>query len=262
MDELEVPLVSARRRVERDDRVRVQVVAAALGAVDVRARGAGAEDQQVALLVDRRGVPEAGAAQSRAVALPRRVRDRIVAVTGQPELPLDLAGLRVERRQPASGEELRTGVADVDETVVVDRRRDRGRVVLVPVEDLRLPLDLAVADVDRLDLSVDPRRVERVGPVVAQAARLPAAADRRDLRVEVASQLPDDLSGARVDGEDVVLARRDVEVAVDREDVLLVRVLRRRARVEVDHEVALQVGDVRRVDLSAASGTCGRSRRR
>jgi hypothetical protein len=98
---LEVPDALARRGAQAEDRVGEEVVAVAVGAVEVIGRRARGRVQKAALLVERDARPGVGAA----TVLPRAFRPGVVAelarVRDGVECPLLRAGVDVERTDVA-----------------------------------------------------------------------------------------------------------------------------------------------------------------
>src|SRR5207302_4739538 len=111
--------------------------------------------------------------------------------------------------------------------------RARDRIALLPGHDLRLPVDLAAALVERDELTVE---LAEVHPAVAEcdAAARPAAADGGDVRVELGVVHPFRGARVRTDGEDVVGARDRVDDALVLEGLRLARILSGDARLQVD----------------------------
>src|SRR6185369_248348 len=104
---LEVPAVFTRLRVERDDRIGIQVVARAHGAVEVGPRIARGKVEKAELGIDRRRLPNRSAAVLPDLAV---LRPRLVAALARGwdrvERPDQLAGLRVECLHPSAHADL------------------------------------------------------------------------------------------------------------------------------------------------------------
>ena len=126
-----------------------------------------------------------------------RRRDRVGA-------PHAVAGLRVHRLEEAARAEVGADDADVD-LPVEEERRAGDRLALLPLHELARPDDGSRLLVERAHLAVE---LAEVDAAVAErdAAVQPAAADGRDLLVEVRLVLPEDLAAVDRDGEDVVVA--------------------------------------------------------
>ena len=136
---LEVPHPLAGGGAQRDDRVREQVGAGAIGAVEVRARRAHRQEDEPALEIggDRR--PHVGGAGvAPAVVLPGVVADLARPRNGvegpQQAAVARVVGAHVARRRDAPQ---RVGDRGADHDDVADHRRRRGDVVLPRVDDRR-----------------------------------------------------------------------------------------------------------------------------
>ena len=122
---LEVPLQRAGVRIERDERIGVEVGAGPALAVPVGVRVAGAPVKKV-----QRGIVGAGEPRRRAAALPDvalpGVAARLARRRNRVEAPEALAGLRIVGVDEAAVRELAAGDAD-DHLVVDDERRAGAR---------------------------------------------------------------------------------------------------------------------------------------
>ena len=150
---LEVPLEAPGRRIEREDRIGVEVVALALGAVVVGARVAGRPVERLQRRVERSGEPRGGAAALDGRAAPPRLGARFPARGDRPESPRFLAGHAIEGGHEAAD----TFVAARDprhDQRADDQRGGRGPVVLPPVGHGRFPQQVAGEAVEREQVRV------------------------------------------------------------------------------------------------------------
>src|SRR6516225_2091357 len=154
---LEVPRQLAVFDVQRNDRVRIEIVARPRLRVVLGNRIAGSPDRQLARRIIRAGLPEAASAGLPRVVLVlpgfaaglARFRDGIPA----PEL---VACSGVERRNPATRLPVTRAVCDYDLAVGGDGRRKESFATaeLVGARDLLVPDDLARAAVDANDAAI------------------------------------------------------------------------------------------------------------
>src|SRR6185437_11025927 len=139
---LEVPLDLAGVGVERQRRIRVEVVAGAEGVVPIRARIADAPVDRVAAWLVGAGDPGRAAAGDFRVVVALPGLDAGLALAGDgvgaPDL---LLGVEVGCRDPAADAVFGAGDAG-DRHVLDDQRRAGDDFALVGVGDLALPLDL------------------------------------------------------------------------------------------------------------------------
>ena len=235
---LVVALQRARLDVERDDGVRVQVVAGACVA-GPWAGIAGAPVREPELRIEAAGHPHGRAAGAPRIAGPRVAAglagrgDRV----GFPDL---LAGVRVERDDEAANAALAARDADHD-AAARGQRRNRHVVAVVVVLDGLVPDDLARLGVERHDARVGRRRVDLVAVQRDAAIRRVAHADVGRHLMPIA---PEQVAGLGVDREHLVEGRGDEHDAVvdDRRRLMTLG----RARRHRPH--GRQVGDVARVD--------------
>ena len=165
-------------------------------------------------------------------------------------LPLDLAGLGVDRGEATADPVLAAGATDVDGAFVVERRRG-DRVAGARFDDRRAPLDPAGLLVER-DLGAVQLRDEDHAVAQGDTAVVPAAAD--DFAERVRGQVrfvgPEDLAGRGVHRVDVIGAVGDVDRAFVLERLALGRELRRgRIGADLGHPVAFEFFDVFGVDF-------------
>ena len=142
---LEVPLVGAGLHVEREDRRREEVVAAALRSVLI---GRGIADRDVdhaELRIDRRMRPERSAAVRPRIAFPRVVPE-FAGAGNRVEPPQLLAGLRVEGGELAAHAAFAARQPGEDAAVGVDRRAGRAAAI---DRDLDVPDRLAGLLIER-----------------------------------------------------------------------------------------------------------------
>ena len=208
---LVVPLHLAGVDVDRDQRTREEVVAFAARLRGVgRRRVAGAGDVQMRLGIVRSGHPHLRAAVPGGVEVLPRLQPRIAFVhRHRVQLPLQLAGLRIERLEKSRRVEI---VAGADQHVIADDdRRHRREVLLGEAGDDLVPALLAGARVERHEIVV--RRLDE--QIVAPHAHAAIADVGAALRLP--EVVPDLAAVARVDRPRVV-GRREIEDAVDRED--------------------------------------------
>ena len=251
--ELEMPAQFSGGGVERQQAVRIQIVAEAIRSVEIRRRRTGRDEHQPALRIERHAGPAIGAAD----VLPRVLRPGVV--TGLAGLgngvkaPAQRAGSHVIRAHVAGrgGQGLAHAPADDHEVAIDDAGRGeahrlRGRLtpevfaqvdaaVLAEARD-----GFASGGVQRVHEVVDRRehpRVFSVRPVHEAAIR----AGARDAGVEQ----PELFAGCRVDGEGLVRRRVAEECAPD-DDGLGLRVALL-AGVVLPRE--LERGDVAAIDL-------------
>ena len=241
-----VPLQLARRRPERDDAVRVQVVTRTVPAVEVGGGVAGAPVDQIELGVVRAGHPGGAAAVPPAVPRPRLVA-RLPGAGNDVEPPALLAGPRVERHDMAAVRQVAAARADHDHVVHQQRRRAHVAAELGAVLHQRPPRLLAGLDVDRHHVVVVGAEVQ-----VALAERQPAdrldrppavARVRRRMVVDVTPDLP---PVGRVEGVDAVPGGGEIHHAVRHERRALQAVFEHAA---LERPRCLQVLDVAGVDL-------------
>src|SRR5439155_14913366 len=143
---LEIPGELAGFNVERDDRVRVQVVAGTRLRVVDRDRVAGAPDRQL-----RRGIVRADLPQAAAAGLPRvvgvlpRLAAGIARLRHDVPAPQLVAGTRVERGDPAARLRVAGAVGDNHFAFRGDRRRVEAfpAAELVRLRDHLVPHDFA-----------------------------------------------------------------------------------------------------------------------
>src|SRR6266508_181323 len=245
---LEVPLELARLQVERADRRRIEVLAGALAAEPVRAGVAGRDVEEPELRVDRRRLPDRPAAAEVLLrARGPRIAARLARSRGCVPTPHGLPGRGVERLQERPRSILGADDADVDLPVDIGRRSG-DRLPELPFDEPSLPERPAGLLVERNHPAVELSQVhaavaDRDAPVV------PATADGADLLRDARRVLPQDLAGGDADGVRIILAARDVDDALVDDRLALGRILRGEARAEVRTPDALELRDVRRVDL-------------
>ena len=217
-----MPLQPAVVRVQRDDRVGVEVVAGPLLVVPVGSGVADAPIRQV-----QRGIVRAGHPDRTAAVLPRfriaerrrrgrtrlpRITARFVRRGNRVEAPCFPAAPRVEGRNEPADPIL--AAADTDDDLVFDDQRGVGdRITRLAIGHFRVPQRAAGLRVDGNEMGVERAHVERVAEN-RQAAVVRAAADdqRRVQRVAVD---PEDAAGLGVERDDVVQPLRQVHDAVD-----------------------------------------------
>src|SRR5262249_26492213 len=142
---------------------------------------------------------------------------------------------------------LRSRHAGEDQSVEVAARAGNAEAVVVILE-LHAPVDLAGLLIESDEAAVE-LAAEDHALTGRHATVVPAATDQVvDLR-DIREILPQLAPGLRVEGEDVVVAGRDVHDPVDDERVGLEDVLRAAAGAEASQPGALQPLDVARVDL-------------
>ena len=247
MDGLEVPQPLARQGVDGDDRVREEVVAGAVGAVEVVVGGPQRHVQDAALLVDGEERPGVGAAD----AAPRAVEPGVVAELPRMghgvKRPDELARPQIPRAHVAR-RPLRSrlvGVVDAGEhEVLVHGHPGRDAVVHVreAVHHVRcLQVDVAVVAEPRVrdaGLRVQRDQLALLGAehdlrgrsvVALPPGQSPHRAARPVQlvlgRVPVAGRrvIPDDVAGLRRQGHHAVVRERQVQDAVDHERGRLAR---------------------------------------
>ena len=194
--------------VERDDGVRIEVVA---GAHVARPRPgiAGAPERQA-----EPGVVAAGDPHRRAAGLPRVLRPRVVTelagARNRIRLPDLVARVRVERDDEAADAALAARHTDHDPPLRGERR-ERHVVAAVVVLDRALPCHLAGRGVERDDLRVAGRRVDLVAVQRdAPVRRVPHAQVRR----QSMPITPQQVAGRGIEREHLVERRRDEHHAV------------------------------------------------
>ena len=261
-----MPLHLAGRDVERDDRVRVEVVARTELRVVDRERVAGAEDVEVLCGIVGAGLPDAAAAglPGVVIVLPRLAAG-VARLGHRVPAPQLVAGVDVERRHPAARAAVAGAVLDEDLAVGHERRGQEPLLVaeLVLGRDLLVPDDLAVVAIDGDDAAVG-----QVGDDLVFPERDAARARRVAFVRHAGVGHPDELAAvglARVDLVDRAPAVARVHEAVvdERVDLVLRAVLPdvlHAAERERPHHA--QVLHVLAVDLrEPASSAASRSRR-
>ena len=141
-----------RPGVERQDRIRIQVVAQALAAVVVRAGIAGRPVERVEIGVVGAGEPGGSARVVDVLPLPG-LRAGLAALRHRPETPRLLARRLIEGRHEAADAFVAARGAGVHEAAHGERRRGRA-VVLPPVGHLGVPQKRAREPVEGDDVSV------------------------------------------------------------------------------------------------------------
>ena len=246
-----VRLLLAGVRVDGHDTVGEQVVALADPAVEVGARVAGVEVQEVELLVERRRRPTVCAASRPRLALGRpRVASGFVGLGDHVAAPHALAGLELERVGVAAHPELSTGASDDDH--VLDDERGDGRALAGPYVAVRLiPDELTGLRVKGDHVGVQGGHEDH--PVGHGATAVDVAAAQRNVirgRAVVAPQLRSRLGVKR---PDPAVPAGHVHDAVDDERRRLERVGRgtrvHAHRAALEHPCGLQILDIRGVDL-------------
>ena len=113
------------------------------------------------------------------------------------------------------------------------------------VAELDLPLDLAGGVVERNDMGIERRQVDLVLVHRDTAIDRFAAQARPEIAGQRALVFPDDATGGTVHRKDLVLARRDVDAAIDDGSLTVLRVIHAEGHVPLRH----QLPDVVAVDL-------------
>ena len=263
-DVLEVPLVGALVEVDGDDRVRIQVVAGADRAVEVRRRIARNEEHGAGFLVDGGRHPHAASQRlvERAVLRKRRffrrdvamhvaaggvvrIPDAFVTLFGnREERPEELAVVRVERLDEAADAVFAAIRAD-QHLALDDRRRHRFRVTLFRIGDLRFPKQIPGLGVERNELGVDRAHVQ-LAAFDGDTAIVVAAAHGDD-RSQLVLVVPVLFAGRRVDRVHVIERRCQEHDAVDHDR----RGLHRFEHGGLEHVGRLHLRHVAGVDLAA-----------
>jgi hypothetical protein len=162
--------------------------------------------------------------------------------------PQDVAGFGIESRQPASYAEFPSGVAAVDDPLII-KRRARYAVPVVPILDRRFPHLLAGLDVESNEIGVELAE-EQHSFTHSQAAVEPATAYRRDLLVDSRPALPKHFPRLCVEREHVVIAGDHVHDPVLDERRRLARVFPAGpGALEAGHPGSLELLDVVGVNL-------------
>ena len=126
--------------------------------------------------------------------------------------PQNGAGLGVQGSEATPHPKLAAADAAEDNAVVIERRAGDG-VAVLPLLNGGLPHHLTRLHVQRHDVGVE--LTEKEQPLAhGQTAIDPAAAEGRDLLVEVGPVLPENCPGFGIEGEDIVVARDDVHDAI------------------------------------------------
>ncbi len=214
--ELEMPLARAGRRVERQQRIGVEVVAFAFVAVVVGIRVAGGPVQRIERRIVRTGHPRgAAAAGDRIGALRPRVaagftrrRHRVVA-------PDARAGGRI-----VGIDEAARGVFAArdphDHLVADDERRQRRRVAHLVVGEHDVPHHAAGQAVERQQMGVEGDHEQPI-PEHGEAAVDRGRGSVREIVRQVAAVLPERPPGAAVECPGKVVRSGHVEHAVPRQ---------------------------------------------
>ena len=154
---LEVPRELAGAHVDRNHRVRVQVVARTELRVVDRVRVAGADDVEMRRRIERAGLPDAAAAglPGAVVVLPGLAAG-VARLRYGVEAPLLVTGLGVESGDPAARAAVARAVLHDDDAVGDERRRVEFLLAaeLVFGGDALVPHDLAVVAIDRDDAAI------------------------------------------------------------------------------------------------------------
>ncbi len=245
---LEVPAVLAGLRFDGNDGRGEEVVAGAHGAVEVRARVAGGEIDQAELAIRRGCLPHRAAAALPRVGIRRPgVVPELARAGDGVERPQQLAVLRVVRLDAAADAELGAGEAGDHDAVEIERRGGEREAVLRAF-GLHGPRSLAGAPVERDETTVE-RAEEHLVFAQGDAAIGPAAAHRRDLRIESGGPLPQDGAAHGIQREHVVGAGGEIDAAVVHQRLRRAGELRAEARaVQVRAPDALELRDVAAVD--------------
>ncbi len=137
--ELEVPLHLAGRRIEREHRIGIEVVAGTVVGIPVRRRIAGGPVEKIELGIERAGQPRRAAAGLPAVALAPRLGPGLTRRRNRVRAPHQLSGLRVVGIDEAADTGL--GARDADDDLAVEReRRERQIEAVLVVLDRRCPI--------------------------------------------------------------------------------------------------------------------------
>ena len=177
-----MPFQPPALRVERDDRVRVQIVARTIVADQIGRRIPRRPVQRVELRIVGAGQPRRGAGMRDALALPR-LRRALARRRRGPEAPRFLPRLLVERRDEAAHAFVAARRAG-DDQIAEGERRAGGVVVLMPVGHLRVPQQRAGEAVEADD-------VRMIGD------HEHAIAGDRDAAIDAAGRVADEPLGAR-----------------------------------------------------------------
>src|SRR3954447_19173608 len=181
------------------------------------------------------------------VARPRAAADLAVG-RARVEAPHLRAGVRVVRGDRAARAHLAAGHPD-DHLPAVVERRHRHRAALLPARIPRAPDDGAGRLVERNEPPGDLGDEDLPVPDRDAAVAEPTAG-RRDLRLrDVRGVLPQRLPGRGIEGEDVVVARRDVHHALVDDGCRLLGVEARPAGLQMHLPGELEVRCVRGIDL-------------
>ena len=211
--ELKVPFELSRAGVERDDAVRVQVVAGAAVAVPIRSGISGAPVDEIEIGIVGAGDPCRRGAPLPAVALPGLVP--LLARPGNsPESPCAIARLRVVRIEKPAHAVFTARNAD-DDLVGERQRRAGDRVARLGIGDGDVPSNLSRLRVERDEMGIERPDVNRVVENGHAAIHLTAASRQRfGHRPPIAPQRP---ARPRVERDHVAGRHGDVDDAVDDE---------------------------------------------
>ena len=226
-----------------------QVVTFTHRAIVIRPAIADREVDEAEFGIERRRIPDRGATAHRMVGAGRPGLAAFLARTRQRKpAPHDLAGLGIERGQPAADAKLAARDPAVDHAVIVERRAGDA-VAVLPLFDRRLPGDLAGLHVQRDDVGVELAEVD-LSFSHRKTAIDPAAADRRDGLIDAGPVFPDHLAGLGVEREHVIVAGDDIHDAVLHERRRLEGIFAAEARaLQARHPRALELPDIGGVDL-------------
>src|SRR5438094_569553 len=194
MDLLKMPAVLSRLCIDREDGNREQVIAFADTSIEIRARISGSEINQSEFGIHCRSLPDRGAAVlPRVVVLRPGLMSDLAGTGNRVEGPHQISVFGVVRFHTASRAVLTTGKAD-DDPAIVEKRSGRNCVAFLPAFGLDGPNDFA-----RLFIQSDEAAIQLADVDLAfadrESAARPAAADRRDLLVEMRLILPKGLAG-------------------------------------------------------------------
>ena len=266
-DVLEVADIFAGIEIDRDERLRVEIVAGPDRAVEVRRRVADHEVDALGLEIDRRVLPHAaaerlvriaGLGELRLLGLDIAMQVFARGVLGRPhadgvlgggvEIPDELAGLGVIGSDEAADTVFATIRADQD-FAVDGGRRHRLAIAERGIGDLGLPHDAARLGVQRDELGIERSQIDLV-VIDGHAAVVRAAAIGRD-RTHGVLVVPIFLARLGVERIDMVERRRDIHDPVDDDRRRLLGLL----HLRLEDPGGVKLADIRRIDLLCPGNT-------
>ena len=210
---LEVPDVLAGLGLQGDHRGTEQVVTLAHRPVMIRTTVARDEVDEPEFRIEGGRVPYRRPTAHRVIGAGRPgVTAKLARSRHRKPSPQNGAGLRVQGGEATPHTILASSDAAINNTVVVEGSAGDG-VAVLPLLDGGLPRHLTRLHVQRHDVGVELTEKEQ-SLAHCQTTIHPAAAEGRDLLVDIGPVFPENRAGLGIEGEDIVVARDDVHDAV------------------------------------------------